>query len=78
MLRNRETLVSETQILRSRQTVGTSPAMRAPALPVVTGPGGKHRTVRYSGSGEKGYSSEWSASMDFFTDPKWDRLASDR
>lgn len=40
-------------------------------LPSVFGPGGRVSKVRYSGSGEQGYRSAWTGSMDFYTDARW-------
>lgn len=38
---------------------------------------GRNQTsVRYSGSGEQGYYSAWTGSMDFYTDPRWSATVS--
>jgi hypothetical protein len=39
---------------------------------------GRNRTsVKYAGSGQQGYRSEWAMrGHDFFTDPRWDRTVS--
>lgn len=47
-------------------------------LPSVFGPGGRVSKVRYSGSGDKGYRSEWTRPVDFRTDSRWSQTVSNQ